>query len=107
QTAEPTLVDVILATAFRLLANCILRLPFRSHEKDCLSVILGNQVCYETDCLPKHSLSLLEVNDVNAVALTENVFLHFRIPAPYLVAEVYAGLQQFFHRNRNQTESPL
>src|SRR4030095_15787261 len=28
---------------------------------------------------------------------------HLRIPAPNLVAEMHAGFQKFFHRNRNQT----
>src|SRR6185295_20245648 len=46
---------------------------------------------------------LLQINNVNAVALAKDVFLHLRSPAPYLVAEMHAGFQKFFHRNRNQT----
>jgi len=48
-------------------------------------------------------LGFLQINDVNAVALTENVFLHFRVAAPNLMAEVNSRLKQFFHRNRSQT----
>jgi len=35
---------------------------------------------------------LREVDDVDAVALREDVRLHLRVPAPGLVAEVDAGL---------------
>jgi len=61
--------------------------------------IFGDEIRDETDCFAKHSLSLLQVNNVDSIALTENVFLHLRVPAPHLVAEVYASLQEFFHRN--------
>src|SRR6185295_19076771 len=40
----------------------------------------------------------------NAIALAKDVFLHLWVPAPYLVAKVNTGLQQFFHGNRNQTK---
>jgi hypothetical protein len=46
----------------------------------------------------------LQVDDVNAIALAKDVFLHLWVPAPYLVAEVNAGLQQLFHGNRYQTK---
>jgi hypothetical protein len=46
----------------------------------------------------------LKIDDVNAIALAKDVFLHLWVPAPYLVAEVNTGLQQLFHGNRNQTK---
>ena len=57
----------------------------------------------EPERVTKHALGLLQVNNVNSVALAKDVFLHLRIPAPHLVAELHAGFQKFFHRNRNQT----
>ena len=40
---------------------------------------------------------LLEVDDVDAAALREDVAAHLRVPAPGLVAEVDSGLQQLPH----------
>ena len=45
---------------------------------------------------------LAEVEDVDAVALAEDVRLHLGIPALRLVAEVHAGFQQILHRDRGQ-----
>ena len=47
----------------------------------------------------EHLQSFLQIDDVDSVAFAENVFLHLRIPAARLVAEVNSGLQKFFHRN--------
>src|SRR5207248_3345216 len=44
-----------------------------------------------------------QIDNVNAVSFSENVFLHFRVPTANLMAEMHAGLQQLFHRNSNQT----
>src|SRR5262249_34396392 len=40
---------------------------------------------------------LLQVNDVDAVALGEDVALHLRVPAPGLVTEVDAALEELLH----------
>src|SRR5262249_13402164 len=40
---------------------------------------------------------LLEIDDVDPIALSENEPLHLRVPAPGLVAEVNAALQQLPH----------
>src|SRR5204862_2037952 len=55
----------------------------------------------------KHLLRFLQIDNVYAVALAEDVFLHLRVPATDLVAEVNTGLQQFFHRNGYQTTVSL
>src|SRR3954452_5759360 len=39
----------------------------------------------------------MEIDDVDPVALTEDVTLHLRVPTPGLVAEMDAGLQQLLH----------
>jgi len=40
-----------------------------------------------------------KIDNVDAVAFSENVLLHLRVPAPRLVTEMDSGLQQLFHRN--------
>src|SRR6185295_7514760 len=40
---------------------------------------------------------LLQVDDVDAVALGEDVALHLRVPAAGLVPEVHTGVQQMLH----------
>jgi len=38
------------------------------------------------------SLGLSEIDDVDAISLSENIGTHFRVPAFRLVAEMYAGI---------------
>ena len=47
----------------------------------------------------EHLQGLLQVNNVDSIAFAENVFLHLRIPAARLVAEVNSSLQKLLHRN--------
>ncbi len=49
---------------------------------------------------------LLQVDDVDGVALAEDVGLHLRVPAPGLVPEVDAGFQQLFQCDLDQDDSP-
>src|SRR5262249_7401573 len=51
--------------------------------------------------------SLLQVDDVDAVPLAEDVLLHLRIPSFGLVAEVHTSLQQFFHRQCRHVFPPV
>src|SRR5690606_7224858 len=46
-----------------------------------------------------------EVDDVDAVALGEDVALHLRVPAPGLVPKVNATLEQLPHRDDGHGES--
>ena len=48
--------------------------------------------------------AFLKVDDINAVALSEDVFLHLGIPALGLVAEVDTSLQKLLHGDGNQTD---
>jgi hypothetical protein len=98
---------MILATAFGFFANSVLSLSLRANEENGLPPVFGYLVRDKPERVAKHTLSFLKINNVNAVALAEDVFLHLGIPAPNLVAEVYASLQEFFHRNLNQTKSPF
>src|SRR6516165_2165486 len=51
----------------------------------------------ELVCLVDEVQGLLEIDDVNPIALSENESLHLRVPAPGLVAKVNAALQQLPH----------
>ena len=42
---------------------------------------------------------LRQIDDVDAVAVAENVRLHPRVPAMGLVAEMRSGLEQLLHRD--------
>jgi hypothetical protein len=50
---------------------------------------------------------LAEVDDVDAVALAEDVLLHLRVPALGLVSEVDASLEQVLQRDAAQAALPL
>ena len=52
-----------------------------------------------TNCvrLLEQRLGLLQVDDVDAAPLGEDVAAHLRVPAPRLVAEVHSGLQELAH----------
>jgi hypothetical protein len=45
---------------------------------------------------------LFEIDDVDLVALAEDVFGHLRIPVPRLVAEMDSGFQHLTHRYRHR-----
>src|SRR6185503_13783827 len=99
----PALIDVILTGTLGLFADRVLRLSLRADEEHCFASVFRDGAGNKAERVAKHALGFLQVNNVNAVALAKDVFLHLRIPAPHLVAEVYAGLQKFFHRYRYQT----
>ena len=63
---------------------------------------LGCEFGNELGCFFEEPESLLKIDDVDSVALAEDVLLHLRIPALGLVPEVNAGFQKFLHCNRRQ-----
>ena len=83
--------------ALRFFGDGFLRLTLGAEEKNALA--LRRLLRDVTSRLAEKFQGFLKVNDVDSVALAENIFLHFRIPAPGLVAEVNSRLQQLFHRN--------
>ena len=97
QTAEPAAVDVGHAGAVGFLGDGILRLALGADEEDELAG--GGEVGDELGRLFEHLEGLLEVDDVNAVALAEDVLLHLGVPALGLMPEVNASFEQFFHRD--------
>ena len=63
---------------------------------------VGGEVGDELFGLAELLDGLVQIDDVDAVPLAEDEFLHLRIPPLRLVAEVNAGLQQILHRNPGQ-----
>src|SRR5207247_5709119 len=84
-------------------AHRVLGLALCADKEDGLTAVFGDHVGHELDRLAKHLLGFLQIDNVDAVSLAENVLLHFRVPTANLVAEMHAGLQQLFHRNRYKT----
>src|SRR5690606_24732785 len=69
---------------------------------------VGHGVADEVDGLVQPGNGLLQVDNVDAVALGEDEALHLRVPAPCLMPEVDAGLQELLHADRcNQGILPL
>src|ERR1700691_3649002 len=97
RAAEPAVVHVEHPAALGFFRDRFLSLAFRSQEQDALALsrLFGYVACSLTEQLE----GLLQVNNVDSVALSENVFLHLRIPASSLVAKMNAGLQKLLHRN--------
>src|SRR5207249_11150263 len=50
---------------------------------------------------------LLEIDDVDAVPLSEDVLAHLRVPTLGLVPEMHTGLQELLHRDRRQIIPPV
>src|SRR5690606_29872404 len=95
KAAEPALVDVVLASAFRFFTDCILCLFFSSDEEHFAAFCTS--LAHEVVCFLKFLDRLLKVDDVDAVTLHEDVFLHLRVPAACLVTEVDTCFKKLFH----------
>src|SRR6187200_619765 len=89
------MVDEMLAGRLGGLSNRVLRLALRADEEDLAPALdgLGDKV--ESTREQRHGLR--QIDDVNAVAVAENVRLHPRVPAMGLVAEVRSGFEQLLH----------
>jgi hypothetical protein len=87
------------------MASCawLLRLALGSDKEDRAS--LGGEVRRKLFRLPKQLRGLPEIDDVDPVALAEDVWLHLRVPAFGLVSEVDPRLEQILQRNPRQIAS--
>jgi hypothetical protein len=63
------------------------------------------EVAHEAVRLAELLERLLQVDDVDAVALPEDVLLHLRVPALGLMAEMHSGLEQLLHGQRSHRSS--
>ena len=95
--AEPTLVDIEHLRLRRLFLHGVLRLLLRADEENALA--LFRQATKEVVRLVNLAHGLLQINDVDAVPLREDVLRHLRIPTAGLMSEMDTGLQKLFHRN--------
>src|SRR5690606_5449428 len=93
--AQPAAGHEELAGAEGLLTDDVLRLLLGTDEEDRLAA--RGHVGHEAERRPRHVDRLLQVDDVDAVAGTEDVRLHLRVPAAGLVTEVHARLEELAH----------
>src|SRR5918995_1190773 len=102
--AQPAVVDVRHATALGLVLDRLLGLLLGADEQDRAAALDGapDEPVRGVDPLE----GLLQIDDVDAVALTEDETAHLRVPTARLVAEVDAGLQQLLHGDDSHGVSP-
>ena len=103
--AEPALVDVGHADAGGLLGDGLLGLLLGADEQDRAAV--GDGLLDELVGAVDVGQRLLQVDDVDAVALGEDEALHLRVPAAGLVPEVDAALEQLAHGDDGHGFLPL
>ena len=93
-SAEPAGIDIVHADTFSLFADRVLGLLLRPDEKYRLS--FGNDVANEIvgflELLDGH----LEIDDIDAVALSKDVGSHFGVPSASLVSEMHTGSSSCF-----------
>src|SRR5690606_9908561 len=103
--AQPALVDVIHAAALGLFADRRLRLLLRTVKQN--RAARGRQFLHELVRLFNLAHGFLQVDDVNAVALREDVRSHLGVPAARLVAEVHARFEQLLHAYDGHAHTPF
>src|SRR5207244_10932604 len=87
----------------RVLGDVIRGLPLGADEKEYLP---GRRLfSYELRRFFEHLERLLHIDDVNAIALSEDVFLHLGIPALRLMPEVNTRFEQLLHGDVSQLTS--
>ena len=85
--------------ALRFFRDDLARLALGADEEDGAAV--ARQLTHVLHRVLVHLHRLFEVDDVNLVALAEDVIGHLRIPVTGLVAEVDPGFQHLTHRDRH------
>src|SRR5947207_2097382 len=105
ESAQPALVHIEHSAALRFFSDGVLRLPLGAYEEDCFAG--GGDVLYEFRRLFEHLEGLLQVNNVDTVALPEDVLLHPRVPTFRLMPEVNTCFEQLLHSDVSQSTSSL
>jgi hypothetical protein len=105
QATQPAVVDERHADAPRMLLDGVLRLLLGADEEDDAPP-LGN-VPRIVGSLLEQLLRLLQIDDVDAPALGEDVAPHLRVPAARLVAEVHTSFEQLLHGDDCQRTNPF
>ena len=101
--AEPTLVDVGHADALGLLGDGLLGLLLGADEEHVAAG--GDGALDEGVAAVDVGQRLLQVDDVDAVALGHDESLHLRVPTTGLVPEVDAALEQLAHGHDGHVRS--
>jgi len=91
----PAGIDIVHIAAQGLVLDGLLSLLLGTHEQQGLAIL--GQLAHEVIGLLQLLYGLLQVDDIDAVALRVNVGSHLGVPAAGLVAEVDTGLQQGLH----------
>jgi hypothetical protein len=81
--------------AQRLLAHDLARLALGADEQQLPAV--GGQLARELERLLVHRQGFFQVDDVDLVAVAEDVRRHLRVPVAGLVSEMDARLQHLTH----------
>ena len=89
--AQPTLVDVGHAGACSFFGDDLARLALGAHEQD--GAAIGCQLTQVAGGFLVFDQGLFQVDDVNLVAMAEDVGGHARVPEPGLVSEVDTGFE--------------
>ena len=95
--AQPAGVHIVHIAAQGLVLDGLLGLLLGAHKQQALAGLA--ELTHEVVSLLQLLHGLLQVDDVDPVALGVNVGSHLGVPAAGLVTEVYAGLQQSLHGN--------
>ena len=93
--AEPALVDVGHAAALRLHGDDLARLALGADHQD--GAALAGELAHEFHRFLEERLRLLEVDDVDLVAMAVDVRGHLGVPEAGLVSEMDARFQHFTH----------
>ena len=103
QAAQPAVVHIRHADAAGVLRDGVLRLLLRAHEEH--GAVALADVADVGERLVQQAHRLLQVDDVDAAALTEDEPAHLGVPASRLVAEMNPGLEQLAHRDFRHVHS--
>src|SRR5262249_18443613 len=91
----PAVVDMVLAAALGGLGDRLLRLALGADQQH--STAARDDVADRLQPLVQHRLGLFEIDDVDSVAHAEDGGRRLGVPAPGMVAEMDAGLEQLAH----------
>jgi hypothetical protein len=99
RAAQPALGNVRHTAARGFIPDRFLRLALGAYKEDIAAV--GNGVAYHIVCRCKGLCSLLEIDNMDAVPLGEDIRLHRGIPFVGAVTKMNAAFQQGFHGNNS------
>ena len=95
-TAQPSSVYIVSAGSLSLFLDAVASLLLGADKQNILTVC--RQLTNEHVSLVQLLNGLLQVDDVDAVSLGEDVLSHLGVPATGLVTEVHTSLEQLLHR---------